>query len=120
MRKSMRKGSKILAFFVALIMTSFVCIDASFFTIKANAQTVCSADDIVEDMGLGWNLGNSLDATGEGGANGQETSWGSPRVTEDLIKAVKAKGFNTVRVPVSWYRNITVDNGKYTDRKSVV
>lgn len=114
MRKSMRKGSKILAFFVALIMTSFVCIDASFFTIKANAQTVCSADDIVEDMGLGWNLGNSLDATGEGGANGQETSWGSPRVTEDLIKAVKAKGFNTVRVPVSWYRNITVDNGKYT------
>ena len=114
MQKFMRKGSKILAFFVALIMTSFVCIDASFFTIEASAQTVYSADDIVEDMGLGWNLGNSLDATGEGGANGQETSWGNPWVTEDLIKAVKAKGFNTVRVPVSWYKNITVENGKYT------
>lgn len=114
MQKFMRKGSKIIAFFVALIMTSFVCIDASFFTIEASAQTVYSADDIVEDMGLGWNLGNSLDATGEGGANGQETSWGNPWVTEDLIKAVKAKGFNTVRVPVSWYKNITVENGKYT------
>ena len=114
MHKFMRKGSKILAFFVALIMTSFVCIDASFFTIEASAQTVYSADDIVEDMGLGWNLGNSLDATGDGGANGQETSWGNPWVTEDLIKAVKAKGFNTVRVPVSWYKNITVENGKYT------
>ena len=114
MQKFMRKGSKIIAFFVALIMTSFVCIDASFFTIEASAQTVYSADDIVEDMGLGWNLGNSLDATGDGGANGQETSWGNPWVTEDLIKAVKAKGFNTVRVPVSWYKNITVENGKYT------
>ena len=67
MQKFMQKGSKIIAFFVALIMTSFVCIDASFFTIEASAQTVYSADDIVEDMGLGWNLGNSLDATGDGG-----------------------------------------------------
>lgn len=114
MSKFMRKGSKILAFFVALIMTSFVCIDASFFAIEASAETVISAAKIVEDMGLGWNLGNSLDSTGDGGASGQETSWGNPRVTEDLIKAVKAKGFSTVRIPISWYKNITENNGNYT------
>ena len=114
MSRFMRKGSKILAFFVALMMTSFVCIDASFFAVEANAETVISAEKIVENMGLGWNLGNSLDSTGDGGASGQEISWGNPRVTKDLINAVKAKGFNTVRVPITWYKSITENNGSYT------
>ena len=44
MFKFMRKGSKILAFFAAMIMTSFVCIDASFFAINATAQMVVSPE----------------------------------------------------------------------------
>ena len=113
MQRTMKTSSRILSFFVALIMMSFVCLDSSF-AIKADASAVISAQGIIEDMGLGWNLGNSLESTGSKGADAQETSWGNPRVTESLIKAVKAKGFNTVRIPISWYPNITEDSGKYT------
>jgi endoglucanase len=47
-------------------------------------------------MGAGWNLGNSLEAIGG------ETAWGNPATTQTLLTAVKAAGFNTVRIPVSW------------------
>jgi endoglucanase len=47
-------------------------------------------------MGTGWNLGNSLEAIGG------ETAWGNPMTTQSFIDAVKAAGFNTIRIPVSW------------------
>ncbi len=47
-------------------------------------------------MGAGWNLGNSLEAIGG------ETAWGNPAVTQTLINSVKAAGFKTIRIPVSW------------------
>lgn len=53
--------------------------------------------DIAADMQPGWNLGNSFDATGDG-----ETSWGNPRVTEELLDQVRAQGFNSIRIPVTW------------------
>jgi endoglucanase len=52
--------------------------------------------ELTEVMGVGWNLGNSLDAIGG------ETAWGNPMVTQQLINAVKAAGFDTLRVPVAW------------------
>ncbi len=55
-----------------------------------------SAADAVAKMGIGWNLGNSLDALGN------ETSWGNPTVTRNLINAVKSAGFGVVRIPVTW------------------
>ena len=42
---------------------------------------------ILEDMGLGWNLGNSLDATGGSGLD-TETSWSNPKTTQALIVKV--------------------------------
>lgn len=51
----------------------------------------------VAAMQPGWNLGNSLDATGS-----DETSWGNPRVTEALLEGVKAQGFKSIRIPVTW------------------
>jgi endoglucanase len=59
--------------------------------------TVLSPIDTVKDMKLGWNLGNTLDAT-----PGGETGWGNPMTTKAMIDAVKAAGFNTVRLPVTW------------------
>lgn len=47
-------------------------------------------------MGLGWNLGNSLEAIGG------ETAWGNPMVTQQLINSIKAAGFDTIRIPVAW------------------
>ncbi|HTF95004.1 MAG TPA: cellulase family glycosylhydrolase [Cellvibrio sp.] len=47
-------------------------------------------------MGIGWNVGNSLDAIGG------ETAWGNPLITQQLINSVKAAGFKTIRLPVAW------------------
>ncbi|UII33037.1 cellulase family glycosylhydrolase [Fulvivirga ulvae] len=60
---------------------------------------------LTELMGVGWNVGNSLEAisnNGGGELSGNETSWGNPVVTKTLIDSVKAAGFNTIRIPVSW------------------
>lgn len=51
---------------------------------------------------LGWNIGNTLEATGG------ETSWGNPQITESYVKFVKQLGFTAIRLPCSW--NIHLDN----------
>lgn len=53
--------------------------------------------EFVADMGVGWNLGNSFDVTSR-----DKTQWGNPTPTRDMIDAVKAMGFKTLRVPVTW------------------
>jgi len=53
--------------------------------------------DAVKEMRLGWNLGNTLDAT-----PGGETGWGNPLTTKQMIDTLKAAGFNTIRLPVTW------------------
>lgn len=56
-----------------------------------------SAFDFTADMKTGWNIGNSLDAEGP-----DETFWGNPRITRAMIDAVAARGFKTLRIPVTW------------------
>ncbi len=84
-------------------------------TALAEELTGYSAEEIVEQMGVGWNLGNSFDATGGNAQDvySQEQSWGNPIVTKELIDAVKEAGFNTLRIPVTWYRHLSED-GTYT------
>jgi endoglucanase len=55
-----------------------------------------TAVQLAAKIKLGWNIGNTLEAT-----NG-ETAWGNPKVTKALIDAVKASGFNAIRIPCSW------------------
>ncbi|MBS2211948.1 glycoside hydrolase family 5 protein [Carboxylicivirga mesophila] len=66
-----------------------------------NDDNELTAKALVADMGVGWNLGNTLDAKGK-----DETVWGNPIATKALIDAVKAKGFKTLRVPVTWQYHI--------------
>lgn len=53
--------------------------------------------DPVTSMHPGWNLGNTLDATGG------ETSWGNPTTTKGMIDAIAATGFKSIRIPVTWF-----------------
>ncbi len=55
-----------------------------------------TAAQLVADMKLGWNLGNSLEAPGG------ETGWGNPVITQALIDLVKSSGFNAIRIPCAW------------------
>lgn len=66
-----------------------------------------SASELFAQMTVGWNLGNSLDAVGNGISS--ETAWGNPKVTKELIDAVKDAGFDTVRIPVTWMGHFTDD-----------
>jgi endoglucanase len=70
---------------------------------------------LVSKINVGWNLGNTLEASKKG-FNGvdQEISWGNPRTTQKMIDAVKAAGFNAVRLPVCWHPHITYTNGTVT------
>jgi len=55
-----------------------------------------NAVELAAKMKLGWNIGNTFEAPGG------ETGWGSPVITEDYIKFVKANGFNAIRIPCAW------------------
>ncbi len=65
-----------------------------------SADFTKTAMDAASEMGVGWNVGNSLDATGKG--LNSETAWGNPKITKELIDAIKAQGFDTVRIPITW------------------
>ena len=70
-----------------------------------------SAEQITKEMGLGWNLGNTMDA--HSGFMPSETAWQSVVTSSELIKAVHDAGFNTVRIPVTWGLKID-DDDNYT------
>ncbi|MDE2185029.1 MAG: glycoside hydrolase family 5 protein [Alphaproteobacteria bacterium] len=60
--------------------------------------------EMAKEMSPGWNLGNTLEALPG------ETSWGNPRATQELMDAVKAAGFKSVRIPVSWAAHAGFDD----------
>ena len=78
-----------------------------FITAQAKDVSKMTPMQIAAEMGVGWNLGNTLDAHDGAGHSkmglGSETYWGNPKATKELIDAVKAKGFKTIRIPVTWY-----------------
>lgn len=107
-------SKRYLSFILSLLMAMTIFIGLDLGDINAQAlsgDTLKNADTeaILEDMGLGWNLGNSLDATGGSGLD-TETSWSNPKTTQALIDKVKSLGFNTVRVPVSWGKHVSGSN----------
>ncbi len=59
-----------------------------------------TAMEMAGNMELGWNLGNTFDAYSNGIAG--ENAWGNPSATQELMHAVRAAGFDTVRIPVSY------------------
>lgn len=62
-----------------------------------NKPNVGTSMEFVANMGVGWNLGNSLDSKGD-----VETAWGNPKATQELINAISDKGFKTLRIPITW------------------
>ncbi len=62
--------------------------------------------ELVADMKVGWSLGNTLDAHGTIGLT-SEISWGNPMTTQEMIDAVVDKGFNVIRIPVTWVGHVS-------------
>jgi len=59
-----------------------------------------TAVQLAANIKLGWNIGNTMEATGG------ETAWGNPLITENYIKFVKQSGFNAIRIPCAWYSHM--------------
>lgn len=68
-----------------------------------------TGEELTEEMGVGWNLGNTMD--GHTGFTPNETVWQNVKTTKALIKSVHDLGFNTIRVPVTWGTMINDENG---------
>lgn len=66
--------------------------------------TALTQNEVFEALGLGWNLGNQLDAYNDNGGN--ETCWGNAPATQAAMNAVKAAGFKSVRIPVTWLGHV--------------
>lgn len=62
----------------------------------ATAQMLPTASAIAEQMGIAWNIGNTMEVPGD------PTAWGNPLPTQKLIDSVKAGGFSTIRIPCAW------------------
>ena len=93
-------------------------------------DTFETASNAVYKMKSGVNLGNGFDSTsfneaeflkGEQGwivkytdktPAAFEKAWGQPVTTKELIKGIKAAGFNAVRVPVTWAEHIDFNSRK--------
>ncbi|MBQ5330088.1 MAG: glycoside hydrolase family 5 protein [Oscillospiraceae bacterium] len=63
--------------------------------------------ELVKEMRIGWNLGNTFDAqisdpTGNESTADWETAWGQPLTTRRMIDSAAAQGFNVFRLPVTW------------------
>lgn len=63
---------------------------------QSTVRVPARAMDAVAAMQPSWNLGNTLDAIPD------ETSWGNPKVTKDLFDTIRAQGYRSVRIPVTW------------------
>lgn len=83
------------------------------------AQSFETAQEAVTNMGVGWNLGNTLEATKWGQSQGwnwssvtaHENEWGQPTTKPELLKMMKEAGFGAIRVPVTWFQEMD-SNGK--------
>jgi endoglucanase len=79
------------------------------------AESALSSQDYVLAMGKGWNVFNTFDSSRTDNFElSDETSWGQPAVTQDLIVAAKAKGFDSIRIPMTAHTRYTLgDDGHY-------
>ena len=105
-------------FSLLLILVMVATMLAGIRTESVSAATMrdVTAQEVVDAIDFGWNLGNDLDCFEEnaGGYKGSpqayERLWGNPPATKAMIDKVKETGINAIRIPVTWYHNMEGNN----------
>ena len=113
---------KILAGAVAAGMLWCNCaVSAAALPQKQSPMRDITTAELVKDMGIGINLGNTYESCGDwiaqwgdGTPESYETAWGSPVITQQMIQGYADAGFDTLRVPVAW-TNLMGDNYTISD-----
>lgn len=98
--------------FLSAVAASALAIGSVPFTASAeenNGMRDISTLELVKDMGIGINLGNTYESCGDwiaqwgdGTPESYETAWGSPVITQEIIQGYADAGFDTLRIPVAW------------------
>ena len=93
-------------------------VGSSHVTEKGEMRDISSMD-LVKEMNLCWNLGNSLDVcNADRDGDGQvdensekvdETLWGNVKTTPEIFDQLKKDGFNAVRIPITWRDHLSDD-----------
>lgn len=124
-RKFAKKGKfdmkilkRSLAALSAAAVAAGVCGSVSASATSAKEMTMA---DIIKDMGVGINLGNTFESCGVETGVGSwtykaafETGWGSPKVTQAMIQGMADEGFGSVRIPVAWSNTFKKGDTTYT------
>ena len=110
---------KICSQIIAVFCTAAVALTSAGVTASAepaSAMRDMTTMELVREMGLGINLGNTYESCGDwiaqwgdGTPESYETAWGSPVITQEMIQGYADAGFHTLRVPVAW-SNLMGDN----------
>ena len=111
----------------AIVLNHVSCLNADAIPNKSETMRDITTMELVRDMGIGINLGNTMEACGDWIADvdaqwgdgilsvqDYETAWGSPVVTQKMIQGMADEGFGVVRVPVAW-SNLMEDGYKISD-----
>ena len=121
----MKKGFALLLI-LCLLLTLFASaaqaeVTVPDLTITRKAIPENEAMGFLKNMGVGWNLGNTFDATkGNWNRNADEmtveTSWVGIKTTEEMIEAIQNAGFSSIRVPISWHDHVSGPNHEISER----
>ncbi len=106
----MKNIKKLLSALTATAMCATVCLNTVGNIGIADAADATATDinsmtatELVDAMGLGTNLGNTFDAWNTGGK--VETAWGNLPTTQAMIDGMHNYGFDSLRLPVTWYEH---------------
>ena len=71
-----------------------------------------AAMNLLDRMGVGWNLGNTFDAFQDpwnGNELRLESYWNGCMTTPEMFDALVSAGYRAVRIPVSWHNHVDAD-----------
>ncbi|MFH8800983.1 cellulase family glycosylhydrolase [Streptomyces sp. NPDC017936] len=95
-RRSSRPPRRLAALLLAIALLPLAPATARAAGSAGPPPSAPAARSAVAAMQPGWNMGNTYDAVPD------ETSWGNPPVTRELLRKVKSQGFRSIRLPVTW------------------
>ena len=93
----------------AILLTSTAIPVSAEKTVPEVQAAFPTAQEIVNDIVIGWNLGNTLDNSRDvrtDDTNVYEQGSGMPTTTQKMIQDIHAAGFNAIRIPVTWMQKL--------------
>ena len=126
----------------ALMISSTACADDSSSSSADSAKSApkaatkpMSAAEVADNMNLGLNLGNTMEAydatdcatveyewipiVKSNAPTDYEMCWGAVETTQEVIDGIKEAGFDTIRIPVFW-GNMMENDGTWTINKDYI